>query len=45
MIKTCVNGFYTGKNIPMSNAMMEGVSRIDNTIDEMKLDVPWVYQN
>ena len=24
----------------MSNRMMEGISRIDTTIDEMKLDVP-----
>ena len=29
----------------MSNATMEGVSRIDNTIDELKLEGPWEDQN
>ena len=45
MIRTCVNSFSTEKNVPMSNATMEGVSRIDNTIDELKLEGPWEDQN
>ena len=40
MIKTGINDFFTGINIPMSNVTLEVISRIDNTIDERKEKVP-----